>query len=62
MGRAGVRADVKTKNRIDAHVNVHVVIRVYAAGADLKIKILPGFRRFPENSAGQGGMKTISKI
>jgi hypothetical protein len=42
------------------------LVEVYAAGADLKIKILPGFRRFsenfPENPAGKRGMKTISKI
>jgi hypothetical protein len=43
--------------------NVHVIlVEVYAAGADLKIKILPGSCRFPKNPAGKGGVKTVSKI
>jgi hypothetical protein len=36
-----------------------LLVGVYAADMDLKIKILPGFRRlpenFPENPTGMGG-------
>jgi len=38
------------------------LVEVYAAGADLKIKIPRNFHRFAKNPERMGGMKTISKI